>query len=116
LRRQYASVGAAATKALREERAAIEATAARGVDVGNLVDETNERVAMVDGFVTAYRQYCWDVNGIEDLALAPFQILAGEAEVSRAEGSPLAPRHTRSTLRHGSHDLSDHPIADGRRQ
>lgn len=81
LRRQYASVGAAATKALRAERAAIDATAGRGVDVGNLVDETNERVAMVDAFVTAYRQYCWDVNGIEGLALAPFQILAGEAEV-----------------------------------
>jgi protein phosphatase len=81
LRRQYASVGAAATRALREERAAIDATAARGVDVGNLVEETNERVAMVDGFVTAYRQYCWDVNGIEGLELAPFQILAGEAEV-----------------------------------
>jgi len=81
LRRQYASVGAAATKALRAERAAIDATAGRGVDVGNLVEETNERVAMVDAFVTAYRQYCWDVNGIEGLALAPFQILAGEAEV-----------------------------------
>jgi protein phosphatase len=81
LRRQYASVGAAATKALGEERVAIESTAARGVDVGNLVEESYERVAMVDGFVAAYRQYCWDVNGIEDLKLAPFQILAGEAEV-----------------------------------
>jgi len=81
LRRQYASVGAAATKALSEERVAIAAAAARGVDVGNLVEETNGRMAMVDGFVTAYRQYCWDVNGIEDLKLAPFQILAGEAEV-----------------------------------
>jgi protein phosphatase len=81
LRRQYASVGAAATKALSEERAAIEAAVARGVDVGNLLAETTERVAMVDGFVAAYRRYCWDVNGIEDLELAPFQILAGEAEV-----------------------------------
>jgi protein phosphatase len=81
LRRQYASVGAAATKALSEERAAIEATVARGVDVGDLLAETIERVAMVDGFVAAYRRYCWDVNGIEDLELAPFQILAGEAEV-----------------------------------
>jgi protein phosphatase len=81
LRRQYASVGAAATKALSEERMAIESTAARGVDVGDLVEESKERVAMVDGFVAAYRQYCWDVDDIEDLKLAPFQILAGEAEV-----------------------------------
>jgi protein phosphatase len=81
LRRQYASVGAAATRALREERAAIAATVARGVDVGSLLAGTSERVAMVDGFVAAYRRYCWDVNGIEDLALAPFQILAGEGAV-----------------------------------
>ena len=33
------------------------------------------------GFVAAYRQYCWSVAGIEDLKLAPFQILAGEAHV-----------------------------------
>ena len=43
--------------------------------------EVHERVSMVDGFVAAYRQYCWDVDGIEDLKLAPFQILAGEGEV-----------------------------------
>jgi protein phosphatase len=36
---------------------------------------------MVDGFVNAYRQYCWPVNGIADLKLAPFQILAGEGSV-----------------------------------
>ena len=36
---------------------------------------------MVDGFVAAYRQYCWPVNGIDDLKLAPFQILAGEGSV-----------------------------------
>ena len=36
LRRQYASVGAAATRCAREERAAVEAAAARGVDVGGL--------------------------------------------------------------------------------
>jgi protein phosphatase len=81
LRRQYASVGAAATKALSEERIAIESAAARGVDVGNLLEESNERRTMVDGFVAAYRQYCWPVVSIEDLKLAPFQILAGEGDV-----------------------------------
>ena len=81
LRRQYASVGAAATTAISEKRAAIEAAVARGVDVGDLAEKIDERVEMIDGFVSAYRRYCWDVNGIEDLKLAPFQILGGESEV-----------------------------------
>ncbi len=81
LRRQYASVGAAATRACREEQAAIASAMARGVDVGNLGKESDERVTMVDGFVAAYRRYCWPVTDIEDLKLAPFQILAGEGHV-----------------------------------
>jgi protein phosphatase len=81
LRRQYASVGAAATADLVDERAAIEAASARGIDLGTLVEDVHERAAMVDGFVNAYRQYCWPVNGIADLKLAPFQILAGEGSV-----------------------------------
>jgi protein phosphatase len=81
LQRQYASVGAAATRALREEQIVIESAATRGIDVVDLIKEADERVAMVDGFVTAYRQYCWPVDSIEDLKLAPFQILAGEGAV-----------------------------------
>jgi protein phosphatase len=86
LRRQYASVGAAATSALSEERIAVESAAARGVDVGTLLEESNERMAMVDGFVAAYRQYCWPVTSIDDLKLAPFQILAGEGQVHALKG------------------------------
>jgi protein phosphatase len=81
LRRQYASVGAAATHALSAERAAIEAAAARGVETGGLVEDVRQREAMAEGFVAAYRRYCWTVNGIDDLKLAPFQILAGEGSV-----------------------------------
>jgi protein phosphatase len=33
---------------------------------------------MSELFVEAYRRYSWDVGGIDDLAIAPFQILAGE--------------------------------------
>jgi protein phosphatase len=81
LRRQYASVGAAATNSLVAERAAVEATAARGIDTDGLVDRVRERSAMVDGFVAAYRRYCWPVHGVDDLKIAPFQILAGEGIV-----------------------------------
>jgi protein phosphatase len=81
LRRQYASVGAAATNALAAERAVVEATMARGVDIGGLDHEVRDRSNMIEGFVAAYRRYCWPVNGVDDLKLAPFQILAGEGVV-----------------------------------
>ena len=36
---------------------------------------------MADRFVDAYRQYCWPVASVDDLRLAPFQVLAGEGKV-----------------------------------
>jgi protein phosphatase len=80
LRGQYAAVGAAATATLRAESAVLAAARARGVDVGDVLTTTNDRVEMVEGFVDAYRRYCWDVTTLDDLKLAPFQILAGEGE------------------------------------
>ena len=35
---------------------------------------------MLDDYITAYGQYCWPIESIEDLKLAPFQLLAGEGE------------------------------------
>lgn len=80
LRGQYAAVGAAATATLTAEKQVLATAASRGVDVGELVILNDARVEMVDGFVKAYRQYCWEVTTLEDLKIAPFQILAGEGE------------------------------------
>lgn len=81
LRRQYASVGAAATGTLGAENAILEAARARGADVGDLAARTSARLEMANGFVSAYREYCWPVDSVDDLRLAPFQILAGEGKV-----------------------------------
>jgi len=81
LRRQYAPVGAAAARAVRAELTIVEAAAARGVDVAALLGHMGERASMVDGFIDAYGEYCWPVVTLDDLELAPFQILAGEGEV-----------------------------------
>jgi protein phosphatase len=81
LRRQYASVGAAATATLAAETAMLDAALARGADVGPLRTTTVERRRMAERFVDAYRQYCWPVESVDDLRLAPFQILAGEGKV-----------------------------------
>jgi protein phosphatase len=48
------------------------------VDVGDLLSRQLDRRDMAGLFVEAYGRYCWKVEGIEDLRLAPFQILAGE--------------------------------------
>jgi protein phosphatase len=36
---------------------------------------------MLDGYRAAYQRYCWPVASVDDLRLAPFQLLAVEGEV-----------------------------------
>ena len=36
---------------------------------------------MAEQFVEAYRRYCWPVDSIDDLKLAPFHLLATEGGV-----------------------------------
>jgi protein phosphatase len=88
LRQQYASVGAAATRAVAAERAALAAAGARGVDVGDLVAQIERRDNAVEGFVAAYGRYCWPVESVDDLRIAPFQILAGEGSVHALRDHP----------------------------
>ena len=78
LRGQYAPVGAAATATLEAETRVLAAAAARGVDVDGLLQRSREREGAAAGFVAAYRRYCWPVGSVDDLRLAPFQVLAGE--------------------------------------
>ena len=86
LRRQYASVGAASTATLAAETAILDAAAQRGVDALDLARSHSDRHRMAEGFVSAYRQYCWPVNSLDDLRLAPFQVLAAEGKVHALTG------------------------------
>ncbi|MGI5429216.1 polynucleotide kinase-phosphatase [Streptomyces sp. CA-179760] len=76
LRSQYAAVGAASGAVLPGALAALEGTAARGVDVTGLLTRTRERSADAAAFTEAYRRYCWTTEGLDGVRLAPFQILA----------------------------------------
>jgi protein phosphatase len=84
LRRQYASVGAAARNALPAAVQALQAAAERtavegtGPDVADLLARTIQRSANADLFSTAYRRYCWPTDGLAGVQLAPFQVLAAE--------------------------------------
>jgi len=81
IRRQYASVGAAARAGLDATVAALEVAGARGLDVTQLLNRQRRRIGHVDRYVDAYRRYVWPVNGVSDLRLAPFHVLAAETGV-----------------------------------
>ena len=81
LRRQYAAVGAASQVALSEAVSVLEQAAGRGVDVGSTFSHYKQRAHSCVQYVNAYRRYCWSVDSVADLKLAPFHILATEAAV-----------------------------------
>lgn len=81
LKQQYAPVGASARASLADEVGALEQAAARGLDVNDWLAQTRGRRQMVNDYVAAYRRYCWPVNGVDDLKLAPFHLLATEGHV-----------------------------------
>lgn len=81
LRRQYAPVGAAALGALPAAVTALSQAAARGADVANLLAQQQSRLSNAQGYVEAYGRYCWPVDGLEGVSLAPFTVLAAEGDV-----------------------------------
>ncbi len=81
LKQQYAAVGAAARASLADEIQLLERAAARGLDTGDLLARSNRRGRMVNDYIAAYRRYCWPVNSVGDLKLAPFHLLATEGKV-----------------------------------
>lgn len=83
LRSQYAAVGAAGCAALPQAIVALETTFNRLEGHENKLElgEYWQRLANVQSFVSAYRHYCWPVQSIDDLKLAPFHLLATEGRV-----------------------------------
>lgn len=81
LRRQYAAVGAASGASLTEAVAVLQQAAQRGIDVGTSLSQYQHRAEMAEQYVDAYRRYCWVVDSVADLKLAPFHILATEKAV-----------------------------------
>lgn len=97
LRSQYAAVGVAGTTSLA---AAVESlgtvgsrtdletgfqlpveSSAREFEPDSLLKRYLARQESVQRYITAYRQYCWQVKSLRDLRLAPFHILATEGRV-----------------------------------
>ncbi|MDE0009675.1 MAG: polynucleotide kinase-phosphatase [Candidatus Poribacteria bacterium] len=81
LRQQYAPVGTSARVALGEAVASLETAAERGVDVNRILENYCQRTEAATQYIKAYQQYCWTVQSIADLKLAPFHLLATEGAV-----------------------------------
>ena len=83
VRRQYAATGAAGTAALTaaEELLARARSRDGGRDLLNeLAERTTRRRAHVAAYTEVYRRYCWEVEGLDGVGVAPFQLLAAEGE------------------------------------
>jgi protein phosphatase len=81
LRTQYAPTGTAARASVEAVRDALRRASGRGLDVAGLRDSFEQRAVLVNQYVEAYRHYCWLVNGIDDIKVAPFHLLASEGAV-----------------------------------
>jgi len=85
LKQQYAAVGAAGKESLADAVAVLQNATSRGIDVNELLDRTSRRQVMLSEYIEAYRRYCWPVQSLDDLKLAPFHILASEGKVHSAQ-------------------------------
>ena len=86
LRSQYAAVGAAGSASLPPaigllEQAALRMNGDGQTKTAAVLDRLRGRRHSVEQFVAAYRQYCWTVESLNDLKLAPFHLLATEGKV-----------------------------------
>jgi 3' terminal RNA ribose 2'-O-methyltransferase Hen1 len=81
LRQQYAPTGAAALAALPQAVEALTAAAQTNAELIPLLQKYRERLQLARRYVEAYRRYCWPVQSLDDLRLAPFHLLASEGRV-----------------------------------
>ncbi|WP_101833462.1 AAA family ATPase, partial [Frankia canadensis] len=85
--RQYAAAGAAAHTALPAAVSALTAAAGRGIDVADLLGRTRSRLDNAEAFTRAYRRYCWPVDGLDGVRIAPFTLLASGPGAGVAVGA-----------------------------
>lgn len=86
LKSQYAAVGSAANAALPSVMQALRQAAMRSNGEASqrleeLTGDFQRREDSARRFIDAYRHYCWQVDSVDDLKLAPFHVMATEGRV-----------------------------------
>jgi protein phosphatase len=79
--KQYAAVGAASRVSLDEVVTVLHQAEEHGLDVEPLLTKYGRRQQLAIQYTQAYRHYCWPVESIDDLKVAPFHILATQGKV-----------------------------------
>lgn len=81
VRQQYAAVGAAARASLVDVIDALNVAAQNNPEITPLLDRYQRRQTAAAKYRDAYRRYCWPVESLDDLKLAPFHLLATEGRL-----------------------------------
>src|SRR5262249_2032767 len=81
VKQQYAAVRASARAKLTDEVGALQQAERSNLEVSELLAQVMARQQMVNDYVAAYRRYCWSVDSVADLKLAPFHLLATEGNI-----------------------------------
>jgi len=81
LKHQYAAVGVAASLSTEAVFTALKEARNRKLECEALLEKYSQRQKNAKQFVDAYEQYCWSVNSLSDIKLAPFHVLATEGKL-----------------------------------
>ena len=81
MRFQYAATATAADNTMGLINQALAQLAQRSIPATELEANFAQRTDATSRFRTAYRNYCWTVDSLDDLKLAPFHIMASKGAV-----------------------------------
>jgi protein phosphatase len=81
LRQQYAPAGSAAAAGVSAAIDMLEQTNERTGDLADVLERFRVRRSQAARHVEAYGHYCWEVDGLEGVKLAPFHLLASDGAV-----------------------------------
>ena len=76
---QYAPVSAAGIPSLNMAIDALKQAKSNNIDVSAVLPQFEEGLSCLEKYTSAYRQYCWPVESIHELKIAPFHIMASES-------------------------------------
>lgn len=81
LREQYAAVARSGRDGLAAAIGLLSQGASRHPKLEALQERFKQRLTSLEAYTAAYGHYCWTVNSIADIKLAPFHLLASEKGV-----------------------------------
>jgi len=85
---RYGAAGTREGEALAEPPIASDMRLGGSLALPELLERHVLRRQMMHQYIDAYRGYCWPVNGVLDLKLAPFHLLASEGAVHADKDHP----------------------------